>query len=321
MNKRNVIDEGRKLIGTKWVFKIKNEPDGSLRYKSRIVTKGYMQIPGVDYTERFSPVAQATSLRVGLSLVLYHQMEDWVCELVDIEAALLEGRLTNKTYIELPQGIDELGFMTNEQYKELCIELLGGMYGNVDAALLYFKRFEEYALQETGLNLTQSESDPCIFYRKNKQGRTQLIIIIYVDDCCLIGKQDTVNKAKKRLREEFGTVENGKLRKLLGVRYDWKTDENTKENYLELSMDNKAGEIVASYEKVTGKTPKNYSSPGAPGSVLTKNQGETVNRDDYRSIIGKLMFYTTKIGPECAFAIGQLARHMQNPGEEHWKAL
>ena len=46
-----------------------------------------------------------------------------------------------------------------------------------------------------------------------------------------------------------------------------------------------------------------------------------IKRDEYRSIIGKLMFYTTKIGPECAFAIGQLARHMQNPGEEHWKAV
>ena len=33
---------GRKLIGVKWVFKIKNEVDFSLRYKSRVVTKGCM---------------------------------------------------------------------------------------------------------------------------------------------------------------------------------------------------------------------------------------------------------------------------------------
>ena len=38
-------------------------------------------------------------------------------------------------------------------------------------------------------------------------------------------------------------------------------------------------------------------------------------------MIGKLMFYTTKIAPECSYAVGQLARHMQNPGKQHWKAL
>ena len=39
----------RKLIGTKVVFKKKDEVDGTIRFKTRIVTLGYMQIPGVDY--------------------------------------------------------------------------------------------------------------------------------------------------------------------------------------------------------------------------------------------------------------------------------
>ena len=60
------------------------------------------------------------------------------CELVDIEAAFLEGSLKQKTYIDLPPGLVQLGFMTQEEYDSTCIELQGGMYGNVDAALLYF---------------------------------------------------------------------------------------------------------------------------------------------------------------------------------------
>ena len=97
---------GRKLIGVKWVFKIKDESDYSLRYKSRVVSKGYMQIPGIDYNEKFSPIAQASSVRMILAMVLWLY---WECELVDIEAAYLEGRLKTKAYISLPPGMVTLG--------------------------------------------------------------------------------------------------------------------------------------------------------------------------------------------------------------------
>ena len=92
--------QGRKLIGVKWVFKVKNEADYALRYKSRVVSSGYMQIPGIDYNEKFSPVAQASSVRVVLAMVLYFY---WECELVDIEAAFLEGRLKQKHTLNFHQ--------------------------------------------------------------------------------------------------------------------------------------------------------------------------------------------------------------------------
>jgi hypothetical protein len=56
---------GKKILKVKWVFKKKDEQDGSTRYKSRIVTKGYLQT-GVDYTESFAPVATDTTI------VCYH---------------------------------------------------------------------------------------------------------------------------------------------------------------------------------------------------------------------------------------------------------
>ena len=52
----------------------------------------------------------------------------------------------------------ELGFMSQKEYDESCIELQGGMYGNVDAALLYFIRFTDFATDVNGLNLVQSKS-------------------------------------------------------------------------------------------------------------------------------------------------------------------
>lgn len=38
------------LIGCKWVFKTKTNPDGSIaRHKARLVAKGYSQTPGLDF--------------------------------------------------------------------------------------------------------------------------------------------------------------------------------------------------------------------------------------------------------------------------------
>ena len=57
----------RKVIPVKWVYKKKQEQDGSIRFKARIVVKGFHQIFGVDYTESFSRVANDTTISVFLS--------------------------------------------------------------------------------------------------------------------------------------------------------------------------------------------------------------------------------------------------------------
>ena len=94
------------------------------------------------------------------------------------------------------------------------------MYGNVDAALSYFVCFIEYAVKKDRLNLIQSKVDPCLFYKRNKEGRMIGVIVVYVDDCILVGEAEFISDMKTRLKKEFGVVEDGELRKLLGDRYN-----------------------------------------------------------------------------------------------------
>jgi hypothetical protein len=70
-----------------------------------------------------------------------------------------------------------------------------------------------------------------------------------------------------------------------------------------------------------GTKAKVGATPGYPGTTLCKNTGATTNLEEYRSIVGKLMYYMTKIAPEICNATRELASHLSNPGEEHWKAL
>ena len=40
-----------KVISSKWVYKKKINPDGTTRYKVRLVIRGFEQVEGTDYGE------------------------------------------------------------------------------------------------------------------------------------------------------------------------------------------------------------------------------------------------------------------------------
>jgi hypothetical protein len=71
VNPKEILVQGRRPIKTKIVFKIKTEQDGSLRYKIRLVSKGYSMISGKDYTKSFSPVVSDTTNRLIIAISLY----------------------------------------------------------------------------------------------------------------------------------------------------------------------------------------------------------------------------------------------------------
>ena len=51
INRSRVKAKGSKPVPVKWVFNSKEYPGGLIRLKSINLVKGYIQVPGVDYTE------------------------------------------------------------------------------------------------------------------------------------------------------------------------------------------------------------------------------------------------------------------------------
>ena len=78
-----------------------------------------MQIPGVDFTESFAPVATDTSIRIFFAITLFKHT--WICELIDVEAAFLKGELDEDIYMEWPEGVVEFGYKEESETISNCI--------------------------------------------------------------------------------------------------------------------------------------------------------------------------------------------------------
>lgn len=89
---------GRKVVGYKWLFKIKCNPDGTFaRRKGRLVAKGCSQVPGYDFRETFSPVVKLATIRTILSIAVSMK---WSVQQVDVNNAFLNGELSEEVYMQ-----------------------------------------------------------------------------------------------------------------------------------------------------------------------------------------------------------------------------
>ncbi|GJS59070.1 retrovirus-related pol polyprotein from transposon TNT 1-94 [Tanacetum coccineum] len=98
------LPEGHKAISSKWVFKIKYLPNGTMdRYKARLVIRGFDRKEGVDYKHKFSPVAKAATVRVLISIAIA-TAKGWPLHQLDINNTFLHGFVDEKIYMKPPEG-------------------------------------------------------------------------------------------------------------------------------------------------------------------------------------------------------------------------
>ena len=98
---RKNIPNNRRLIGNKWVFKIKR--DGT--YRARLVELGYSQIPGMDYKDNFAPVAHDVSFRIALARRMVEKLDSFV---MDVETVFYMEISKKKSSLRSPGGMEEI---------------------------------------------------------------------------------------------------------------------------------------------------------------------------------------------------------------------
>ena len=101
------LPKDRKAVGSKWVFKLKMNAEGSVEwYKAWLVAQGFSQKFGVDYDEMFCPVVRFESVRTVIALAVQNGLK---LHQMDVTAAFLNGELKEEVYMKQPEGFGSAG--------------------------------------------------------------------------------------------------------------------------------------------------------------------------------------------------------------------
>jgi hypothetical protein len=239
--------KGRKVIGSKWVFRVKRGPNGSIqKHKARIVAQGFTQVEGIDFDQTFAPVAKFSSLQIVFALAAKHDLELYQ---MDVKATYLNTDLKEDLYMEAPPSF--------EIPKGHILKLKKGMYGTKQGSRIWYEDMRG-TLSELGY--TRTEVDHAVFVHPSD--KIPDIITLYVDDMGLISESlECILQDKEALRQFYQMTNLSEMGWILGIR---------------IIRDREKGTLILSQEKFIKKILEHYgmsnshpiSTPALPNEHL-----------------------------------------------------
>lgn len=289
------LPKGRRAVGSKWVFKIKKDENGKPIYKARLVAQGFTQRIGIDYEEVFAPVTRDTTFRLLLSEA---GTKGYSVNQYDIKTAFLNGKLDEEIYLEQPPGFKR----GNKVYR-----LKKCLYGLKQAAHVWNQTLHESLIKN---GCVQNETDKCL-YRKDESGKI-CFIIIHVDDMLTATNDKEFSmELMRKIGMDFEIKDLGKVKNYLGI----DVEEINGEYFI--SQKDHIDKIVKEIGLVDGKESKFPLDTGyykLEGKELSTNE-------EYRKMIGMLLYLSTKSRPDIAASVAILSQKVSKPRDCDWNEV
>ncbi|GJY42155.1 putative ribonuclease H-like domain-containing protein [Tanacetum coccineum] len=193
------LPNGKRAIGTKWVFRNKKDERGIvIKNKARLVAQGYTQEEGIDYDEVFAPVARIEAIRLFLA---YASFKDFVVYQMDVKSAFLYGKIEEEVYVCQPPGFEDPDF-PNRVYK-----VEKALYGLHQAPRAWYETLSTYLLDN---GFQRGKIDKTLFIKRDKGDI--LLVQVYVDDIIFGStKKELCNAFEKLTHEKFQMSSMGEL--------------------------------------------------------------------------------------------------------------
>ena len=284
-----------KLLRTKWVFKRKEEPDNSIRFKARLVACGYQQKAGVDYTETYSPVARLATIRIVLAVGLQNRYQ---FRHLDVKTAFLNENLEDTIYLKPPDGVRV------EPGKVL--QLQRSLYGLKQAPKCWNKHFDSFVCS---LGFKKSSADSCLYIRID--GDVTNYLVLYVDGMLIASSKSVIEQLIQQFNDEFQMSDLGLPSKFMGM----KIVINEEEGLITLDQAKYTRQILQRYGMIDCK------AVNTPMEALPQSTGSQQTNEPYSELIGSVMYLVMGTRPGLAFSLGYLSRQQATPTEADWIAL
>ena len=300
---------GRRAIRCKLVFKKKMIGDKLDKYKCRIVAKGFSQVKGIDFCETWAPAVRKETINMCFARAASDDLDIDQC---DVKTAFLYPELQEELYMSMPDGMPT----HNDDGDKLVLQLQKCIYGLRQSANAWFAMLTDHIVNKMGF--TQSDSDPCLFY-KDINGQRYLLLT-FVDDILIIGKEtDVITGIRKQLFARFQMTHEGPVAWFLQM-------EVTRDRVARTITVNNRHKIYALLEQHGMADCNPVSTPMLDGGAnrLRKFDPDSLQPGDdrshesfpYREVIGGLLHITTT-RPDIQLAVQQLCKYMHSPGPSH----
>jgi len=309
------LPPGRRAIGSRWVFKIKRLPDGSIdKYKGRIVAQGYSQVQGIHYNEIFASTARMAAMRAVLAIAA---AEDLELESVDISTAFLNGDIDAEIYMKIPDGLEVEGDpWPGEDPKRWVVRLLKGLYGIKQGPRIWALKLHSVL---TSIGFERIDCDYSVYvYRR---GDDRIMMPIHVDDLLLASNSKAaIQRVKSDLTTHFKIHDQGPTTSILGI----KIERDRAARTISLSQPGYVDSILEQFGMADcnpSLTPMDENQKlSARMSPDTPEGRSEMKAIPYREVIGKLLYLAIATRPDIAYVVGVLCRFVENPGLPHWHA-
>lgn len=170
-----------------------------------ILAKGFRQVPGVEYTESYTPVVSLSVVLLFLCLVNFLDLN---CDQMDVVTAFLKGDSGEEIFMEVPTA----SRIPNRP--NLVCRFLKCLYGLEQSPRQWYAKI--YQFLTCVLKFDMNVLEPCMYIFHN--GYTVIIIILYMYDLLIAGNDSKERKrANKELIKHLHMKVLGTLREFIGI--------------------------------------------------------------------------------------------------------
>lgn len=284
------LPKGRTPIGCRWVYKIKQgELDDATRYKARLVAQGFTQKYGVDYDEVFAPVTRSSTFRTLLTVASARNL---IVQQYDVKSAFLNGPLSEEIYLKSPPGSTD----TNK-----VLKLHKCLYGLKQAARVWNHTLHKAMTAE---GFSQSKYDECLYTYKDKSHICYAIV--HVDDMIYSSNSlDFIQMKIEALNKSFELKSLGNVENFLGIQVS-----RDKKGIFAICQKNYIEKVAAEFQLEDSKGSK---YPLDPGYHKLEDENLLESNNEYRKLIGMLLYISTNTRPDISAAVGILAQRVSKP--------